>query len=111
MLKVWNEGVETLEKNIEKYDIGYWSLYNLIQRHPATQAYHSLHIKQLKVLYEITGIEIFNEYAKKWEKYLNNSLNKIIANLKRGIVHIKTYGFIGIIKKYNLIRNYKKNNH
>ena len=107
-LNLWSKEIETLEKNLRKYDNGYWSQYNLIHRHPARKSYHTLHIKQLKVLYNLTKKEIFNEYAKRWEKYLNNPINRMRVIIKRSIVHLKIHGIRGSAKKYFLRRKWLK---
>jgi len=90
-LNLFDKGVKTLEKNLNLYDNGYWSLYNLIHKYPATKFYHEWHIKQLKVLHELTGKDIFNEYAKRWEKYTNKSINRFRASLRRMIIHWKRH--------------------
>jgi len=107
-LNLWNEGVGTLEKNIGRYDNGYWSLYNLLHKYPATKSYHILHIKQLKILYDLTSKEIFNEYARRWNNYLNSRMNVGRAELKRGIIHLKRYGVRGCIKAYFLRRKWQR---
>ena len=97
-----------MEKNIDRYDNGYWSLYNLIHEHPATRSYHALHIEQLKVLFNLTNKEIFNKYAKRWEKYPNKPINRCRAILKRGMIHVKRYGIRGSVKRYFLMRKWMK---
>ena len=70
--KIFEEGIKTLKDNLGKFDIGFWSLYeqsgtklNML----ASKFYHSLHIVQLKVMYNLTRKGFFREYAKKWENY------------------------------------------
>jgi len=106
-LNLFNEGIKTLEKNLNLYDSGYWSLYNLIHKYPATKNYHELHIKQLRVLYKLTGKDIFNEYAKKWGDYVNKPVNKAKATSRRVIIHVKRYG-VKILKIYFLRRRWMK---
>ena len=71
--KFFNEGIETLEKILPEYDLGFWSKYNLCraswhpETDPATISYQRLHITQLKMLYQLTGKEIFSRYAKIFE--------------------------------------------
>lgn len=108
VLDLWNAGINTLERNLNLYDLGYWSLYNLIHQYPATKSYHVLHIKQLKVLYKLSGKTIFNEYAERWGKYLNNPINRGRAILKRGAVHIRKHGIKGGAKTYFLSRKWMR---
>jgi len=86
-LKLFYEGVKTIEKNLPLYDNGYWSLYDLLHGCPATVDYHKLHIDLLTALYKLTGNELFNEFADRWRNYMDNSINKIKAILERGKNH------------------------
>jgi len=64
-------GIQTLEKNLEKYDKGYWSAYDLEYNSCAGLNYHkNVHIPQLEALYLITGNGVFNEYANKFKQYM-----------------------------------------
>ncbi len=63
--------LNTLKNCLSQYDSGYWSKYDLGNR-IASPFYHSLHIAQLKVLYELTGEKVFMDYAEKWERYRDN---------------------------------------
>lgn len=89
ILKSFNDGIKTLEKNIHTYDLGYWSLYNLVHEHPATLHYHSLHVWQLSEIYRMTKSKIMARYAAKWEEYLDSRLCKTKAKIVRNIVHVK----------------------
>ena len=103
--ELFNEGLRTLMENLPKYDTGYWSLYDLLHGYPAMENYHRLHIRQLKVLYGITGKEIFQEYARRWERY-DRRANRFRARINRGFVHIRKLGPLGVIKRYLEIRRY-----
>jgi hypothetical protein len=67
--ELFAEGTNTLSKILPRYDLGFWSRYNLCQTEwypeidPATIQYQRLHIAQLKVLYRITSNQIFQKYA------------------------------------------------
>lgn len=85
--------LQTLKKMLDKYDKGYWSNYDL-KGTIASPAYHDLHIKQLKLLYELFGIKEFKIYAEKWEKYQYRKFNKIramILKIKQKIIKNKYY--------------------
>ncbi len=85
---LFQTGIESLETLLPKFDMEYWSLYHISKDeliNPAAVHYHRLHIAQLKVMYQITGNESFNEYSCKWEKYLSgrfNALRTLPAKLK-----------------------------
>jgi len=98
--QLYEDGLKTVKNNLEKYDAGYWSIYDLQRKYPSTKNYHNLHIWQLNVLHELTKDRIFKEYAKKWEDYKNNKSNIRKANIKRGFIHLKRYGIIKSIKRY-----------
>lgn len=64
---------DTLTTTLPKYDMGYWSYYDL-NGTIASYSYHNrMHIPLLKVLYKISGIPVFNEFAIKWERYSKSS--------------------------------------
>ena len=64
--------VATLLRNLERYDLGFWSLYEQSgTRLPmvASPFYHQLHIVQLRVMHRLTGERKFTEVADRWETY------------------------------------------
>lgn len=71
-LNYFNRGVETIILALPKYDLGYWSKYDLLYDFAASYGYHkSYHIPQLNSLYNITNNQIFLDYAERFEKYLS----------------------------------------
>ncbi|NQU87290.1 MAG: hypothetical protein HQ541_16170 [Mariniphaga sp.] len=79
---LFDKCIKTLKDNLQKFDVGFWSLYEQSgtkMKMLASLFYHSLHIVQLKILYKITNESVFEEYAKKWEKYKKNWFYKKIA--------------------------------
>ena len=97
---LWDKGIKTLKNNLEKYEAGYWSIYDLLGKYPSTLSYHELHVRQLNILHNLTGEKIFLDYAKSWEKYMNKWINKKHANISRGMLHIKRYGIKNSIGRY-----------
>jgi len=81
--------VKRLIKELPRYDLGYWSRYDLMYHIPATRSYHMLHISQLKVLHELTGEPIFKLYADKWQNYLKDPLKRIRAFGKKAWFSMK----------------------
>jgi hypothetical protein len=64
--------VQTLVRNLDRYDLGYWSLYELSgARLPmvASPFYHRLHVVQLRILSHLTGVCRFARVADTWENY------------------------------------------
>ena len=83
-LRLYKEGVRTLGDYLPLYDIGFWSVYHLVNtriKMIASSYYHNLHILQLKVMYSLTGNEIFLSYSQKWKNYYSKRRYRIIALL------------------------------
>jgi len=62
----------TLARNLERYDLGFWSLYEQSgTRLPmvASPFYHQLHIVQLRVMHRLTAEDEFLRVADRWESY------------------------------------------
>lgn len=81
-LKLWNDCLKTLKKNLSLYDAKFWSLYDMscqTMKMLASPFYHQLHIVQLKVMYILTKESIFDFYVKKFESYQKKWLNKKMA--------------------------------
>ena len=69
---LFEQAVITLRTNLDRYDLGFWSLYeesNTLLPMVASPFYHRLHVVQLRVMHRITGDEVFARYADKWEAY------------------------------------------
>ena len=64
--------VDCLRRSIDKYDVGWWSLYSLFPfRLPdlAKPFYHRLHVDQLDVLYRLVGYSELRVAAQRWRAY------------------------------------------
>lgn len=77
-LQILNRSLDSLIKKLPDFDIKYWSKY-ADNKSVCSPFYHKLHIEQLKVMYDLFGESIFNEYAQKWQGYLNKRANRIRA--------------------------------
>ena len=74
--------VRTLERNLAQYDAGFWSLYEQSGtrlKMMASPFYHRLHIVQLRIMHQLTGLSFFAEYAELWESYERSRIKRIIA--------------------------------
>jgi heparosan-N-sulfate-glucuronate 5-epimerase len=70
--ELFARAVRTLERNLDRYDLGFWSLYEQSgTRLPmvASPFYHQLHIVQLRVMHRLTGEDKFMRVADRWESY------------------------------------------
>lgn len=80
--KILDATLLTLEKTLSNYDLKYWSKYD-IEKRIASPFYHKLHIAQLRVMYDLTGKEVYLKYANKWEKYQRLWWNRTRAFIKK----------------------------
>lgn len=92
--ELFEKGVNTIKKNLQRYDIGYWSLYDLAPtklKMLASPFYHTLHIVQLEVMYKITGEGIFMEFSNRWEKYKSSSFYRTKALIHKAVFKFLYY--------------------
>ncbi len=93
---IFDEGIKTLEGFLPKFDMGYWSRYNLCKAEwypdvdPATIGYQRLHATQLELLFLITGKEVFDHYAKRFRR--QDTLVNAIRMYKTKYKALKTIG-------------------
>jgi len=86
--------VNTLEKNLERYDVGYWSRYELTEfnfKMLASPFYHDLHIVQLQIFYNMTNKFFFKDSADRWSKYKLSKLNRYRAFIEKSLFKICYY--------------------
>jgi hypothetical protein len=79
---LFDQAMRTLAVNLQRYDVGFWSLYEQSGtrlKMLASPFYHRLHIVQLKVLYRLTGEEIFRDFATRWESYGRSRVKRTVA--------------------------------
>lgn len=75
--QLFNRGVETLKKNLYKYDTGYWVLYDQAQKNfLVDQLYIDFQIDQLHVIHAITGDTQIEHFAVQWERYQKDKKNR-----------------------------------
>jgi heparosan-N-sulfate-glucuronate 5-epimerase len=80
--ELFSRAVQTLVRNLDRYDLGFWSLYEQSgTRLPmvASAFYHRLHIVQLRVMQRLTGEDTFARVADRWEGYTRSRSNRIRA--------------------------------
>jgi hypothetical protein len=84
--KLYDDCIETLKINLSRYDLGFWSLYelsDLVIKDIASSFYHSLHIVQLDIMYRLTKEAIFQDYMKKWIRYKRNTFYRTLAQIQK----------------------------
>lgn len=106
------EGINTLERHLVDYDLGYWSAYDLlssrqvgwnsedlshlkfkIRRSLAIGHYHALHVQQMRIIYLLSRREYFQTMYLKWCSYYGlNQLCFLLLHLmieRAGLVYQK----------------------
>jgi heparosan-N-sulfate-glucuronate 5-epimerase len=81
-LMLFQSYVDTIVENLDRYDSGFWSYYELTPQRVkslASNFYHRLHIVQLKIMHEMTGHAEFLSYGDKWSGYLGNPVYRNLA--------------------------------
>jgi heparosan-N-sulfate-glucuronate 5-epimerase len=79
---LFSRALQTLVRNLDRYDLGFWSRYEQSgTRLPmvASAFYHRLHIVQLRVMHRLTGEDAFARVADRWENYARSRSNRIRA--------------------------------
>jgi heparosan-N-sulfate-glucuronate 5-epimerase len=64
--------LECLRRMVDRYDMGWWTRYSLLEGPVADVAhpfYHRLHVDQLEVLYRLTGFSEFRDAGRRWCEY------------------------------------------
>ena len=86
--------LRTLNDNLYRYDIGYWSKYEMTEykiRMIASPFYHDLHITQLLILNKITNNNLFYDMANKWLIYKKYRWNRIKAIIEKSVFKLLYY--------------------
>jgi hypothetical protein len=69
--ELFSGAVQGLKENLWRYDLGWWTLYDL---HPtrrlASRAYQRIHMRLMHVLYRLTGDDVFAQWEARWRGYL-----------------------------------------
>lgn len=79
-----NKTLTSLKRKLKDFDLGYWSKYEE-RKMIASPFYHSLHIAQMNVMYDLTGENIYKEYANRWLGYRNSFICSKLAFVKKAM--------------------------
>lgn len=80
--KLLADGLESLRQRLERWDLGYWSRYDLYQSdkpNPASLTYHQLHVAQLQALAWRFQDSEFQHWAQRWAAYERQPVNRLRA--------------------------------
>jgi heparosan-N-sulfate-glucuronate 5-epimerase len=92
--ELFHRAVDTLRKNLDRYDLGFWSLYEQSgTRLPmvASPFYHQLHVTQLRLMQRLTGDDVFSRYADRWETYARSRTKRTRAWCYKGAFKLCYY--------------------
>ena len=92
--ELFSKCVQTLTRNLARYDTGFWSLYEQSgTKLPmlASAFYHRLHIVELRITYRLTGISLFAEVADRWENYSNSRAGRARAFAYKSVFKLCYY--------------------
>ena len=92
--QIFDRGVETLVRNLPRFDTGYWSLYEQSGtrlKMLASPFYHHLHIVQLRVMSMMTGDARLAAIADRWEGYAQRRSNRTRALVEKSIFKLLHY--------------------
>jgi len=92
--QLFNKVVQTLIRNLARYDLGFWSLYEQSGtrlKMVASPFYHRLHTVQLSIMHRLTGADIFREYAHQWENYERSRVKRTAALCYKGAFKLCYY--------------------
>jgi hypothetical protein len=90
----FDRGVETIVRNLSRFDTGYWSLYEQSGtrlKMLASPFYHRLHIVQLRVMSKLTGDASFAAVADRWEGYAQHRGNRTRALVEKSAFKLLHY--------------------
>ena len=78
-LAAFEQSVDTLAANLHRWDLGYWSRYDLFA-HPvpnvASSFYHDLHITQLRMTHRLAPRAELAQTAERWAEYETSDLKR-----------------------------------
>jgi heparosan-N-sulfate-glucuronate 5-epimerase len=92
--EIFDRGVDTLIRNLDHFDTGYWSLYEQSGTRLKMLAgpfYHQLHIVQLRVMSKLTGDDRFAAVAERWQGYAQRHSNRTRALVEKSIFKLLHY--------------------
>jgi heparosan-N-sulfate-glucuronate 5-epimerase len=77
--EAFEAGVEALAANIDRWDTGYWSRYDLYPRrviNVASWGYHALHVNQLRAMNLLAPRPEFEAAIARFERYARSRVNR-----------------------------------
>ena len=92
--RLWTMCVGTLQRRLDEFDTGWWSLYEARddgREMLASRYYHTLHITQMLVMHRLTGLDLFADTAARFQLYLDRPSNRAQAFARKAIFKLQHY--------------------
>ncbi len=92
--QLWDDAVHTLRDRLDRFDIGYWSLYDqagTALSNAASGFYHALHVVQLRIMHRLTDDGVFGAWADRWDGYRQKPWNRRRAWLHKAAFKLLYY--------------------
>jgi heparosan-N-sulfate-glucuronate 5-epimerase len=92
--ELWRRSLIALRRDLDSFDTGYWSLYDLSGKRMdmlASPFYHALHIVQLRVMHNLTGDQYYGDRADRWQSYTASAWNRRRAFAHKAIFKLLYY--------------------
>ena len=89
--RAFAEGVDSLARNIDRWDTGAWTQYDLVPRrvaHVSSSFYHQLHIDQLRAMQLIAPRPEFDTAATRWEAYQRSRAHRLRAFARKVVFRV-----------------------
>jgi heparosan-N-sulfate-glucuronate 5-epimerase len=87
----FDEAVDMLAQNLHRWDVGYWSRYDLYP-HPVLDVtssfYHDLHVNQLRAMHRLVGRGEFAEMADRWAAYATSAWCRRRAFVRKSLFRV-----------------------
>ena len=92
--ELFSRAARTMLRNLDRYDLGFWSLYEQSgTRLPmvASPFYHQLHVVQLRIMHRLTGEVTFARIADRWESYTRSRSKRTRALCYKSVFKLCYY--------------------
>ncbi|MFI7577237.1 D-glucuronyl C5-epimerase family protein [Micromonospora sp. NPDC049497] len=72
---------DRLAAELDHFDLGWWSRYDLRWPWPASANYHALHVSLLRAAGALTGLDVFERMGERWRRDLRDPRRHLRARL------------------------------
>lgn len=90
--ELFEKGVNSVAAALPSYDNGFWSWYWLAESDPpyiASMLYHNLHVCQLTILAKLTGKDVFDTFAGRFQRYAKSPSSRMRAAMAMSLAKLR----------------------